>query len=105
MGSTRKLIKLGETVKNTSYTPPSPIKATPTSIASDSNDVSTATVSKTGDVMMTSSDQTGKLLKKKNVTPSKDPPEGKTTAIVAMMRGRPKHSHHRQRSNKHDKKS
>jgi hypothetical protein len=54
--------------------------------------------------MMTSSDQTGKLLKEKNVTPSKDPPEGKTTAIVAVMRGRPKHSHHRQRSNKHDKR-
>jgi hypothetical protein len=26
-----------------------------------------------------------------------------TTAIVAVMRGRPKHSHHRQRSNKHYK--
>ncbi len=104
MGSTRKVIKLGETVKNTSYTPPSPIKATPTSIASNSNDVSTASVSEAGDVMMTSSDQTGKLLKKKNITPNKDPPEGKTTAIVAVMRGRPKHSHHRQCSNKQDKK-
>ncbi len=67
MGSTRKVIKLGETVKNTSYTPPSPIKATPTSIASESNDISTASVSKAGDLMMTSSDQTGKLLKKKNL--------------------------------------
>ena len=36
-----------------------------------------------------------------NFTPNKDPPEGKTTAIVAVMRGRPKHGHHRQRSNKH----
>jgi hypothetical protein len=79
------------------------MKATPTSIASDSNDVSTASVSKAGDVMMTSSDQTGKLLKKMNVRPNKDPPEGKTTAIVAVMRGRPKHSHHRQCSNKHYK--
>jgi hypothetical protein len=79
------------------------MKATPTSIASDSNDVSTASVSKAGDVMRTSSDQTGKLLKKKNVTPNKDLPEGKITAIVAVMRGRPKHSHHRQRSNKHYK--
>ncbi len=104
MGSTRKVIKLGETVKNTSYTPPSLIKATPTFIASDSNDVSTASVSKAGDVMMTSSDQTSKLLKKKNVTPNKDPPEGKTTTIVAVMRGRPKHSHHHQRSNKHNKR-
>jgi hypothetical protein len=53
--------------------------------------------------MMTSSDQMGKLLKKKNVTPNKDPSEGKTIAIVAVMRGRPKHSHHCQRSNKHYK--
>jgi hypothetical protein len=37
-------------------------------------------------------------------TPIKDPPEGKTTAIVAVMRGRPKHDHHRQRSNKHYKR-
>jgi hypothetical protein len=79
------------------------MKATPTIIASNSNDVSTASVSEAGDVMMTSSDQTDKLIKKKNVTPNKDPPEGKTTAIVAVMRGRPMHSHHRQRSNKHYK--
>jgi hypothetical protein len=84
-------MKLGETIKNTSYTPPSLIKATPTSITSDSNDVSTASVSKAGDIMMMSSDQKGKLLKKKNVTANKDPPEGKTTAIVAVMRGRSKH--------------
>ncbi len=45
-----------------SYTPPSPMKATPTSIDSESNDVSTASVSEAGDVMMMSSDQKGKLL-------------------------------------------
>ena len=97
------MIKLGETVNVTSYTPPSPIKATPTSVASDYNDVSTASVSEADDVMMMSSDQKGKLLKEMNFTPNKDPPEGKTTAIVAVMRGRPKHSHHRQCSNKHYK--
>ncbi len=86
-----------------SYTPPSPIKATPTRIASNSNDVSTASVSKAGDIMMTSSDQKGKLLMKNSVTPNKAPPEGKITAIVAVMRGRPKHSHHRHCSNKHYK--
>ncbi len=37
------------------------MKATPTNIASDYNDVSTASVSKAGDVMMTSSDQKGNL--------------------------------------------
>ncbi len=87
MGSTRKVIKLGKTVKNTSYTPPSPMKTTPTSIASDSDDVSTASVSKAGDVMMTSSSQKGKILKKNSIIPNKDPPEGRTTAIVAVMRG------------------
>ncbi len=85
MGSTRKVIKLGETVKNTSYTLPSPMKATLTCIASNSNDVSTASVRKAGDVMMTSSDQKAKLLKKNSFIPNKDPPEGKTTAIVAVM--------------------
>jgi hypothetical protein len=80
------------------------MKATPTSIASNSNDVSTASVSEADDVMMTSSDQKGKLLKKMSCTPNKDPPEGKTTAIVAVMRGRPKHGHHRQRSNKYYKR-
>ncbi len=103
MGSTRKVIKIGETVTNTSYTPPSPIKATPTSIASNSNDVSTASVGKAGDVMMMSSSQKGKTLKKNSIIPNKDPPEGRTTTIVAVMRGRPKHSHHRQCSNKYYK--
>ncbi len=86
---------------NTSYSPPSPIKATPTSIASDSNDVNTASVRKAGDVMMRSSSQKRKLLKKNSITPNKDPPEDRTIAIDAMMRGRPKHNHHRQCSNKH----
>jgi hypothetical protein len=67
LDSTRKVIKLGKTIKNMNYTPPSPIKATPTSIASNSNDVSTAPVSKAGDVMIKQSDQTGKLFKEKNV--------------------------------------
>jgi hypothetical protein len=92
LGSTRKVIKIGDTITNMSYTPPSPIKATPTSIASNSDDVITASVSEAGDVMMTSSIQKGKLLNKNSITPSKDPPEGRTTAIVAAMRGRPKHS-------------
>jgi hypothetical protein len=103
LGSTRKVTKLGETISNTSYTPPSLIKATPTSIASNSNDISTVSVSKAGDVMMMSSSQKGNLLKKNSITPNKDPPEGRTTAIVTVMRGRPKHSHHCQRSNKHYK--
>ncbi len=76
-----------------SYTPPSPIKATPTAIASNSNAVSTASVSKAGDVMMMSSNQKEGILKKNSFLPRKDLPEGRTTAIVAVMRGRPKRDH------------
>jgi hypothetical protein len=101
LGSTRKIVKLRETVENTSYTPPSSIKATPTTIANDSNDVSTASVNKAGDVMMTSSSQKEGILKKNSMLPRKDPPEDRTTAIVAVMRGRPKDGHHCQCSNKH----
>jgi hypothetical protein len=53
--------------------------------------------------MMMSSSQKEGILKKKSILPNKDPPEGKTTAVVAVIRGRPKHSHHRQCSNKHYK--
>ncbi len=103
MGSTRKIVKFRETVENTSYTPPSPIIATPASITSNSNDMSTVSVSKAGDVMMTSSSQKEGIDNKNSILPRKDPPEGRTTAIVAVMRGRLKHGHHGQRSNKHYK--
>ncbi len=103
MGSTRELVKFRETIAQTRFTPPSPIKATPTTIASNSNDISTASVSKASDVMMTSSSQKEGILQKKSTLPNKDPPQGKTTTKVAVMRGGPKHSHHRQCSNKHYK--
>ncbi len=103
MGSTRKIAKIRETIVQMSFTPPSPMKATPTTIASNSNEVSTTSVSKAGDIMMTSSSQKERILKKNSILPRKDPPEGRTTAIIAVMRGRPKHGHHHQRSNKHYK--
>ncbi len=103
MGSTRKLVKLGETIKKTKFTPPSLMKATPTTIASDSDDVSTASVNNASDVMMASPCQKEELLNTNSILPKKDPPEGKTTAITAVMRGKPKHDHHRQCSNKHYK--
>jgi hypothetical protein len=87
-----------------SFTPPNPIKATPpTTIASNSNDASTTSVSKTSDVMMMLSSKTKGILKEKSTLLNKDPPEGKTTAIAAVMRSRPKHGHHHQGSNKHYK--
>ncbi len=53
--------------------------------------------------MMMSPSQKDELLYTNSILPNKDPPEGKTTAIIAVMRGKPKHGHHRQHSNKHYK--
>jgi hypothetical protein len=72
-------------------------------IASNSNDVSMTSVSNYGDIMMTSPNQKEELFNTNNILPNKDPPEGKTTAIIAVMRGEPKLGHHRHRSNKHYK--
>jgi hypothetical protein len=80
-------IKLGETVKKMKVTPPSPIKATPTSIASDPDDVCPTSVSNADDVMMTSSSQNEEILSNHSILPKKDSPEGKTTAVIAVMRG------------------
>jgi hypothetical protein len=103
LGSTIKIVKIRETVVQTSFTPPSLMKATPTTIASNSNDTSNTSVRKAGDIMMTSSSQKEEILKKNSILPRKDPPEGRTTAIVAVMRVRPKPGHHPQCSNKHYK--
>jgi hypothetical protein len=81
------------------------MKAIPTTIASNSNYASTTSVSEASDIMMMSSSQKEGILKKKSVLPNKDPPEGKTAAVVAVMRVRPKHSHHCQRNNKHNKQN
>jgi hypothetical protein len=103
LGSTRKIVQIRETIVQTSFTPPSPIKATPTTIASNYNDASTTSVSKASDVMMTSSSHKEGILKINNILPKKNPPEGKTTTILAVMRSRPKPGHHHQCSNKHYK--
>jgi hypothetical protein len=92
-------MNLGETRKNTKFTPPSPIKATPNikyfSMTSVSND---------DDVMMTSSTRNESKKANYSTLIKGNPPEGKTTAVVAVMRGNSKHGYHRHRSNKHYKK-
>ncbi len=65
MGSTKKFVKFKETIEQTSFTPPIPIKATPTTIASNSNDASTTSVSETSAVMMMSSSQRREYLRKR----------------------------------------
>ncbi len=47
------------------------MKATPTTIASNSNDLNTVSVSEAGDVMMTSSSQKEGILKKNSILPKK----------------------------------
>jgi hypothetical protein len=79
------------------------MKATPTTIASESNDVSTGSFSKAGDIMMTSSSKNKGILRKNKILSKKDSPEGKTTAIVAVMRGKFRHGNHHQCNNKHFK--
>jgi hypothetical protein len=79
------------------------MKATPTTIASKSNDVSTVSVSNAGDVMMMLPSQKEEVLNTISILSKKDPPEGETTAIVSVMRGRPKQGCHCHYSNKHYK--
>jgi hypothetical protein len=79
------------------------MKATPTTIASNSNDISTVSVINADEVTMMSPSQKEELLNTNSILPNKDPSEGKTTAIIAVMRGKPKHDHHQHHSNKHYK--
>jgi hypothetical protein len=54
---------------------------------------------------MTTSSTQNKSNKANYSTPVKgNPPEGKTTAVVVVMRGNLKHGYHRHHSNKHYKK-
>ena len=61
-------------------------------------------VSNSDDVTMTSSTQNESNKVNHSTLVKGDPPEGKTTAVVAVMRGNLKHGYHRHRSNKHYKK-
>ncbi len=93
---------VGEKIKKTKFTPPSPIKATATSIPS-ADDVCPTSFSNAGDIILTLSSQNKKIHVNCSTLPKKDPPEGKTTAVIAVMRGKPKDGYHRHRSNKHCK--
>jgi hypothetical protein len=98
------VINLEETCKKTNFIPPSPIKATPNDITSDKKYLSKTSVSGGDDVSMTSSTQNESNKVNYSTLVKGNPPEGKTTAVVAVMRGKSKHGYHRHRSNKHYKK-
>jgi hypothetical protein len=51
--------------------------------------------------MLTSSSQNKEVHINYSTLPNKDPPEGKTTAVIAVMRGKPKDGYHCHHSNKH----
>ncbi len=52
---------------------------------------------------MTSSSQNKGLHINYSTPTNKDPPEGKTNAVIEVMRDKPKDAYHRHRSNKHYK--
>jgi hypothetical protein len=95
---------LGETVKKTKFTPPSLIKATPTIIANNQDDVCLTSFSHVGDIMLMSSSQNKEVHDSYSTPTTKDPPESKTMAVIAVMRGKPNNGCHRYCSNKGYKK-
>jgi hypothetical protein len=104
LGSIGKVvITLGETRKKIKFIPPSPIKATPNDITSDEKYLSMMSVTNGDDVSMTSSTQKESNKVNYSTLVKGNPAEGKTTAVVAVMRGNSKHGYHRHRSNKHYK--
>jgi hypothetical protein len=83
--------------------PPNPMKATPTLITSNPHDVCPASFSNAGDIMMMSPSQNKGIHVNYSTPPNKDPPEDKTMAVIAVMRGKPKNGYRHHCSNKHYK--
>ncbi len=104
MGSTRKLeLNLEKAIKRLKFTPLSPIKATPTEIASDQDVARPATLSDADDIMLTFPSQSKDVHDNNSTPTASNPPEGKTTAVIAMTRGNPKDGYTCLCSNKHCK--
>jgi hypothetical protein len=102
LGSIGKVeINLRETCKKTKFTPPSPMKATLAIAGSDSDDDCLTSFSNDDDVTVALSTKIREINVSNSTSLKQNPPEGKTTAIVAVMRGKPKKGYHRQSSNKH----
>ncbi len=92
---------LEETIKKTKFTPPSLIKATPMLITSDQDDICLTSFSDAGDVMLKSSSQSKGINVNYSTPTTKDTPEGKPMAVIAVMIGTPKDGYHSHRSNTH----
>ncbi len=83
---------------------PSPIKATTKVVTSNNKSLGLKSVRDSVDVTMTSSTQNKEIQVNCSTLVKKNPPEGKTTAVVAVMGGNLKHGYHHHCSNKHYKK-
>jgi hypothetical protein len=81
------------------------MKATPNTVASNTNDMCPTSVGNADDVIVTSSSQNKGVHINYSTPTCKDPPEGKTTAVIAVIRGKPKDGYHRNRSSKHYKRT
>ncbi len=104
MGSIgRVVINLGETIKKTKFTPPSQIKATPNIIANNNDGMCLSSVSCVDDITVTSSNKNKELHVSYSTPTSKDPTEGKSTAVMKVMRDKPKDGYHHHHRNKHYK--
>jgi hypothetical protein len=146
LGSTREIeLNLEKAVKWSKFTPPSPIKATPSKSASNNNIVSNRKIasnqniarpatfsdleihcdsatfsnkatpsnpatfgnpsmfSNADDVMLMSPSKSKDVHVNNSIPTASNPTEGRTTAVIAVMRGNPKDGYIRQCSNKHCK--
>jgi hypothetical protein len=79
-----------ETFKKSKFTPPSPIKATPTIIASNQDDVCPTSFSNADDIMLMSPSQSKDLHDcYSKYSYHYKSTLSKTTAVIAVMRGKP----------------
>jgi hypothetical protein len=68
------------------FTPPSLIKATPTEIVSNQDEVRPTSFSNVDDAIMTSPSQSEDVHDNYSTPTNSNPPDGKTTAVIAVMR-------------------
>ena len=90
-------------VKWSRFSPPNPIKATPTEIASNQDVARPATFSDADGIMLTLPSQSKDVHNDNSTPTASNPPEGKTTAVIAVMMSNPKDGYTCLCSNKHCK--
>jgi hypothetical protein len=88
-------------VKWSRFSPPNPIKATPTEIASNQDVARPATFSNADDVMQMASSKSKDVHDNYSIPTTSNPPEGKPTSVIAIMRSNPKDGYTCQCSNKY----